>query len=180
MNVPLAKRLRWGLHLALLIVLSACMGGKQASHVEKVGMHIDAVLEFVIEYPLDWTKDRRLTYGSVDGEVRWTSPDNKSAQLRVLSHHRQQPGEITTQALAEQFADEPGLVVFNKEKTTIAAGEAWHLSGQTGRADFEAYLVAKRERIYRIVLTTPPASMAAYDEILERVRDSFAPLPGRD
>lgn len=180
MNVLSGQGLRWSLNAALLLLLSACVGGASSQDVEKVGMHIDAVLEFVIEYPLDWVKDRRLAFGSTEGEVRWTGPGPTLARLRVISNRRRQHTDVTEQTVVDALADQPGLVVATKEKVVIAAGEAWLLTGQTGIEDLTAYLFFDKQRVYRIILTTPQGTMADYEEILERVSDSFAPLRGPD
>ena len=41
---------------AALLGLSGCASKGQSTSAMKVGMHIDAVLEFAVEYPLQWKK----------------------------------------------------------------------------------------------------------------------------
>ncbi|MDH3454733.1 MAG: hypothetical protein OEL80_06250, partial [Desulfuromonadales bacterium] len=81
---------------ALCLLLSCCAmlqgcasTGKPAAEV-KTGMYIDAGLEFVVEYPLAWNKDRRLVFGRREGEVRWTHPEHPHTLLRIKSYLPQQ------------------------------------------------------------------------------------------
>ena len=76
-------------------------------------MHIDAVLEFVIEYPLDWQKDRRVIYGTSNGEVRWSHQTHSGdVMLRVISKKNAIPANISENQLSEQFLDYPDLTQF--------------------------------------------------------------------
>ena len=71
-----------------LITLPGCaLTGASPSEI-KVGLHIDAVLELVVEYPLHWKKDRRLEYGRNEGEIRWTPPEQDNTLLQVTSYFR--------------------------------------------------------------------------------------------
>ena len=60
--------------LVCSLLLQGCATMQDTGSKIKTGMHIDAVLECAIEYPLLWTKDRRLTYGTKSGELRWKPP----------------------------------------------------------------------------------------------------------
>ena len=86
--------------------LANCARQGLSTDQKKIGMHIDAVLEFVIEYPLDWKKDRRVIYGTSNGEVRWTrQTDSGNVMLRVISKKSIIPADISEGQLAEQFPD---------------------------------------------------------------------------
>jgi hypothetical protein len=138
----------------------------------KIGMHIDAVMEFVVEYPLDWPKERRLDYGSSDGEVRWTHPEDPAIKLRIISHQRKQV-ETAEQKLALALPEHPSQIVMLNESTTLPAGAGRHLRVQTERNDLEAYLLTSTNRDFMIVLIAPRDRLSEYGEVMARISQSF-------
>jgi len=154
-----------------MIVLSGCASKVQSPSGMKVGMHIDAVLEFIVEYPLEWKKDRRLEYGSNEGKVRWSHPDQKGTMLQITSQFR--GAQTNEQELYLALIEYPGLTESPRDQVELPAGEAWHISGQTARQKVEIYLFLQPSRIYTITLETAPENFADYQILLDKVIQSF-------
>lgn len=159
-----------------LAFLQACSAKEQPLQGAKIGMHIDAVLEFVIEYPLDWTKDRRLRYGSNEGEVRWTHPGNESVVLRVVSHKIEQAPDERSDWLQKILPDHPGQVTILKEAEHIPAGDVLHLQNRTQRSDINAYLLESEDRLYGIILVAPLGTISDYSGVISKAVESFKTL----
>jgi hypothetical protein len=166
-------RLVFILLLSSCILLQACAVSEKIEDNVKVGMHIDTVLDFVVEYPLSWGKDRRLTYGSKDGEVRWTHPDDPEVLLRVESHSIKPPESTLEQQLDKTLRGYVGLEVSIKEQLTIPSGETWHIRGQTAHRDVDIYLLLHPQRSYLIALTTPLDTIDSYRDIMDEALSSF-------
>lgn len=150
-------------------MLQACASTDKPKPGMKIGMHIDAVLEFVVEYPLSWSKERRLTYGSKNGELRWRHPDQQGTHLRIKSSVQEQEAVSIEQALQEYG----GLEVTLEEKVTLRAGEALHITGHTPQGNLDIYLLSHESRSYLIALTTPLKSIDHHVDIMNRVIYSF-------
>lgn len=159
------------------VFLQACATSGQPDAGEKIGMHIDAVLEFAIEYPLSWKKTRRVTYGSRQGEVRWTDPDHPGTLLKARSTLTKQPASNPDQLIDLILQEYSGLEISLKEKVTLSSGEAWHVTGHTLQFDLEIYLIAHEQRNYLIALTVTRGDIDDYQDIASRVMDSFQALP---
>ena len=157
-----------------LTVLPGCASKEQPTSVMKVGMHIDAVLEFVIEYPLRWEKDRRLEYGRHEGEIRWRNPAQGGTLLQVSSRYRENPTD--EQELGRLLRDYPGLTESPREQVELPAGTAWYISGHTAQQQIELYLFLKPSRAYTIILKTSPENFAGYDMFMEKIIRSFQVL----
>lgn len=154
-----------------LIVLQGCAAkGNSASGI-KVGLHIDAVLEFVVEYPLQWKKDRRLEYGRNEGEIRWTHPDQDGTLLQVTSHFRGY--QTVEQELDLALEKYPGLNETMREEVDLPAGKAWHVTGQTAQQQVEIFLLLKTGRAYTIILRTAPEDFSDYDNLMAKIVHSF-------
>lgn len=177
MTNTLAKNSAFFLILgSALLFINGCAADSGGKAAMKIGMHIDAVLEFAIEYPLAWTKDRRLAYGSKTGEVRWADPGTPSALLRVSSDLLVDPATDAERSLEQALQEYPGLQVQTREQVTLPAGTAWHVSGQTHRLRLELYVMTKGNRSFCIALRAPPEDMDPYLDIMTRVVDSFQVL----
>ena len=156
---------------SFLIILQGCATkGKPTSEVN-IGLHIDAVLELVVEYPLQWKKDRRLEYGRSEGEIRWSPPEQSETLLQVTSHFRKYPTD--EQELGLIMKQHPGFVETLREQVELPAGQAWHVSSQTAQRQVAIYLILKPGRAYAIVLQTSPEDFADYDKLLEKIVRSF-------
>ena len=163
--------------LLLCVSLQGCAYAKKIKSGVKVGMHIDAVLEFIVEYPLSWSKDRRLTYGSKDGEVRWAHPDHPDTLLTIRSDLRK-PQVLNKEQQVEQVLQKHvGLEVATKEEITLPAGEAWHITGNTTQVNVDIYLLLHRDRSYLIALTAPADKINIYEDLMNRVTQSFHTMP---
>ena len=158
-------------------ILQACATTGQLEAQEKVGMHIDAVLEFAVEYPLSWKKDRRVTYGRREGEVRWTDPDHPGMLLMVRSSLAKQPAGNNEQQFDQVFLDYPGLEVSARQKVTLPSGEVWQISGRTIKSDLELYLMTHEQRSYQISFEVPRGDIDSYRDIMSRITDSFETMP---
>ena len=162
---------------SLCIILQGCASTKKPKSGVKIGMHIDAVLEFIIDYPLSWSKDRRLPYGSKNGEVRWTHPDHPNTLLTIRSDFLRRQDLSKEQRIEQVLHEYNGLEVSTKEEITLPAGEAWHITGHTARVNVDIYLLLHTDRSYLITLTTPPDEMDIYQDLMVRVTQSFQALP---
>ena len=136
-------------------------------------MHIDTVLDFVVEYPLSWHKERRLTYGSTDGEVRWTHPEHPATLLLIKSSAKKPSVTSLAEQVEEALQGYTGWRISKEEKLTIPAGDAWHITGQTTHNDVNIYLILHSERNYLIALTTSQGSIDVYQGLMGRVLPSF-------
>jgi hypothetical protein len=161
----------------LSCLLPACAGTEQSESAMKVGMHIDAVLEFAVEYPLSWEKERLISYGSREGEVRWTPPGRPETLLRIKST-LQTPSEVDTDhEINEILQNYNGLQITAKEQVSLPAGQAWHVTGQSAHLMLELYLIPKNERRYLIILTSPTDADDSDQEVMQRVTESFQVMP---
>ena len=163
------------------LFLANCTRQGLLSDQKKIGMHIDAVLEFVIEYPLDWQKDRRVIYGTSNGEVRWSHQTHSGdVMLRVISKKNTIPANISENQLSEQFLDYPDLKIETIVKREHIQGDFWHFTGFTEKSRLDGYLFTNATRLYRIIFLRPQDSHDNYSDILERIGDSFAPLASQE
>lgn len=166
-------RLSFVIVMATALLLSACAPKGDRTADMKIGMHFDAVLEFVIEYPLKWQKDRRVKFGRSSGEVRWTDPSTPTSKLRVFSM-LEQPPEKLGEKLAELLPEHPDLSITRQEAVTLPAGDATHLVAATAKSDFEVYWLTINERSYTIVLVAATGDLDGYRQLLAKVTESFA------
>jgi hypothetical protein len=157
--------------LFCLTLLPGCASKNHSVSGMKVGMHIDAVLELVMEYPLQWEKDRRLEYGRNEGEIRWSHPKQKGTSLQVTSRFRQYQSD--EQELEWVLKDDAGLTTTLREQVELPAGQVWHVSGQAAQQQVEIYLFLKPRRTYKLVLRTTQKNAAAYQNLMEKVTHSF-------
>lgn len=167
---------RWLICLLLFCfyaTLQACTPPKKNASEEKVGMHIDTVLDFVVEYPMSWHKERRLTYGSTDGEVRWTHPEHPATLLLIRSYAKSSMNTKLAEQVEQALQGYTGWRASKEEKLTIPAGDAWHITGQTTHNDVNIYLILHTGRNYLIALTTPQGSIDEYQDLMGRVLPSF-------
>ena len=137
----------------------------------KVGMHIDAVLEFAVEYPLQWNKDRRLAYGRNAGEVRWSHPVQSGTVLQVASSDRK--SRTNAQELDLVLREYPDLTETTREQVELPAGDTWHVSGRTAQQQVDIYLLLQPDRTYVITFKASPENFADYKTLMDKVIQSF-------
>jgi len=154
-----------------LIFISGCASKGTPTAGMKVGMHIDAVLEFVIEYPLKWKKDRRLEYGRNEGEIRWRHPTQSETLLQITSHLREY--RTNEQELDLALREYPDLTEALREQVELPAGTAWHVNGQTAHQHVEIYLFLQPSRTYVIALKSSAENFADYEHLIDKVVQSF-------
>ena len=164
-----------GLVLALTLLLSAC-GAKTQGTGAKVGMHIDAALEFAIEYPLNWEKIRTLPYRSGRGEVRWSDPAHRARAMIVSSEPAASANESPEQHLETMRQRFPGLELTLKETKTFPAGEALHVMGFTSRTNIELYLFSSEQRRFAVIFTAPAEEMNEFSAAFKEIIESFLML----
>ena len=157
-----------------LIILPGCAAKGDSAPGINVGLHIDAVLEFVVEYPLRWKKDRRLAYGRNEGEIRWSHPEQAGTLLQVTSHFREHQTDEPELDLV--LKEHPNLNDAMREQVELPAGQAWHVSSQTAQQQVELYLFLKPNRAYSLVLKTAPENFADHDILLAKIVHSFQVL----
>jgi hypothetical protein len=163
--------------VGVCLLLPSCAGTEKSKSTMKVGMHIDAVLEFAVEYPLSWEKERLIFYGSREGEVRWTPPGRPETLLRIKATLEKQPEVDINQEIEDILKNYNGLQIAVKEQVSLPAGEAWHVSGKSAHLRLELYLIPGKERQYLITLTSPTDVNNSDQEVLQRVAASFQVIP---
>lgn len=173
------NRLQLCLLIFLCVLLQGCaQTGKPESKI-KIGLHIDAVLEFVVEYPSLWTKDRRIVYGDKSGEVRWTENEGQDTLLKISSLFLKEP-VAAGESLAEQIKkDHAAMVVTRQETVDLPAGEALHITGQAANTNIAFYQISAKTRSYLISLSTPD-DLELYKDLMARVIHSFRMLPEKN
>ncbi|PLX73182.1 MAG: hypothetical protein C0614_13035 [Desulfuromonas sp.] len=161
----------------LMVLLLSCLllagcstgkGGVQTGSVQqKVGMHIDALLGFAIEYPLDWPKERLLDRADDRGRVIWRDPGNEQITFLVGSAPRKVlPGEL------ERAIDRlPGFEATLREGVALPAGQAEHLIGYTSSAVHNLWLLYSATHSFLIHFQSPPELfdqwLSSQDDIIE-------------
>jgi hypothetical protein len=168
------SRLSTFLIAALLTVLPGCASKGPSISGMKVGLHIDAVLELVVEYPLQWRKDRRLDYGRNEGEIRWSHPNQDGTLLLISSRFRQYQDD--EQQLQKELGKYPGLANRPRLQVELPAGQAWHVSEQATQQQVELYLFLKPHRVYEIALKRSSEDSADYENLMEKIVQSFHTL----
>ena len=152
------------------LLLTGCLAGRgdQTGSVQpKVGMHIDALLGFAIEYPLAWPKERLLDRANDRGQVVWNAPGNKQITFSVGSAPRNLvPGEMQ-RATARLHGFETTV----REQTDLPAGQTEHLTGYTASAVHNLWLLQSATRSFLIHFQSPPELfdqlLTVQDDILE-------------
>ena len=177
--IPLLSTSRLALPLLLLLCIlqQGCSLIGQNETESKSGLYVDAVLEFVVEYPIAWQKDRRLQYGRAEGEVRWTNPEHPEMLLIINSTLHKQQTTSFEQRLDTILKELGDLEVTSKELVRIADGEAWHLTGNRSRTRVDIYMPMDAKRDYRVSLVTSLEHAEGYERIMQKVMESFHRLP---
>lgn len=149
------------------LLLQSCTGMNTAGSSIKTGMHIDAVLACAIEHPLSWTKDRRLVYGSKNGEILWQPPDADGTLLRLISEQRKtiEPEQQLTRQLQE-FAE---LEITLREEVTLPVGEAIHITGTSPEKQIEIYQFSDTNRSYLVSLVMLKNNVKRYSGVMDKV-----------
>lgn len=165
------------------LLLAGCAAGTADENREetvKVGMHIDALLEFAIEYPLDWTKQRRLYRAEDRGEVVWTVPGQEDVRLQVTSRPLADAGGDRDARLNFLLRELPGFELTLREKKTLPGGDALHVMGYTSRLNYDLLLFDSPDRAFTIRFSAPPATIGRFRDVFEEITRSFVPLESAD
>ena len=163
--------------LSVCATLQGCAATSKSEGAVKTGMYIDAALEFSVEYPLAWSKDRRLIFGRGEGEVRWTHPEHPHTLLRIKSFVLKQQALSLEQQIDQTLHEFVGLEVSTREAVILPAGEAWHITGHMAQGDAEIYLLLRASRSYSIDLTAPADQIETYRDVMHRITLSFQAMP---
>lgn len=165
--------------LGVLSLMLGLLGGcaargpaEDSGGPQGVGMHIDAHLEFAMEYPLHWSRERILYREEEQGVVHWTGPGNGSPRLSVLSA----PGSAGEACLDRALAELPGFQTTLREQVKLPAGQAVHLMGYTARATFQLWFLSSPRRVFVIRFEAAPESFAGYSKVVEESVNSFIVL----
>ena len=159
-------------------LLTGCSAGKPGPE-EKIGMHFDAVLEFVVEYPIAWQKDRRLPFGSSNGEVRWTHPKHPGVLLKILSSVNGEK-DLGKDGAFDMMTDEyPRIELTLVEDFDLQETTAKHVEGQVRQLHVQAYILSINNRIYVIILEKPIESSDDFASLMDEFVHSFKAIPAR-
>lgn len=165
------------LSLAILLTLLTGCASSNPGTKEKIGMHFDAVLEFVVEYPLSWRKDRRLPYKSESGEVRWTHPDHPEVLLKILSTANGTRGFNKDEAFNRITKEYPRIEFTKVEEQLINETPATFIEGEAREASIQSYILSVNNRTYLIILERPTENKEDFQELMDRVIHSFKAIP---
>jgi hypothetical protein len=157
--------------LACSLFLQGCAAINESGSKIKTGMYIDAVLECAIEYPITWSKDRRLNYGTQSGELRWKPPQADATLLRLISQERN--ADEPEQQIARLYQEFTGLEISMQEEVTLPVGNATHIIGSTAERHFEIYHYSNANRNYLVFLTTLKGNTKLYSGVMDKVINSF-------
>lgn len=166
-------RLQILLSVFCCLFLQACASKKDFGSSTKTGMYVDAVLKCAIEYPLSWTKERRITYGSKSGEIRWKPPKDENTMLRLAVEHKAQgtiDPEQQIESVLQEFAD---LEISVLDKEELPAGEATHIIGDTAEKHIEIYQFSHANHSYLIALTVLQKNVKIYSDVMKKIISSF-------
>lgn len=169
---------RWALSLLLFCctLLPGCAAMKDASAKIKTGMHIDAVLECAIEYPLPWIKDRRISYGGKSGEIRWKPRAQDGTVLKLKSDTAGQAPILPEQLVSSLRQEYTGLEITLTERVSLPAGEATHILAVTADKQVEIYQISGEKRSYLISLTMLKKNDKLYSGVMHKVIYTFQTL----
>jgi hypothetical protein len=168
--------------LPILLLAGCASGGAGESDggTVKVGMHIDALLEFAIEYPLDWKKQRLLYRAEDRGEVRWTPPGGGKVQLAVSSQPLNKAISNRQARLDVILEKLPGFEITFLEEHTLPGGKAQHVMGHTAQLNYDLLLLESSRRVYTILFSAPLEDFDRFEDIIDEITQSFFPLEPDD
>ena len=160
---------------------TGCTGspGTDPGSTQKVGMHIDAMLEFAMEYPLSWTKTRQQNRAAGWGIVRWADPEHSEVKLSVSSRSVPPPvvpGEHVDQLISEL----PGFDVSSRETSQLQNVSSLHILGYTPQLTYDIYLLNSHSRLFIVMFSAPPDLFESYQSALRESLDSFTILASHD
>lgn len=158
------------------LYLQGCASQKETGESIKTGMHIDAVLECAIEYPLFWTKDRRVTYGSQNGEIRWKPIEHDGTILRLESQMHEGKTLDPEQQITKRLQEFDAVDILLKERSDLPAGSAIHIIGETSEKHIELYQLSHNNRSYLISLATLKENVSLYKGVMNKVILTFQVL----
>lgn len=138
---------------------------------DDVGMHIDARLEFAVEYPLRWGKER-LVYPEEDrGLVRWRASGDGEVEVELtISSVPSAIDVVERQRVLQQL---PGFQMTLREQVTIASLAAEHLIGHTARANYHLWFLSAPRRTFLVQFKAPPELFDSYTDVLAEILRSF-------
>ena len=168
--------------LLLCALLLGCAAGTSKQEEEKrvrIGMHIDALLEFAIEYPLAWQKERRLHRAEERGVVTWTAPVDDGVHLRVVSEPVASAGTAEDR-LSRILAELPGFEVTHREEFDLGGHPALQVLGYTSRQNYEFLMVGSERRAFSLQFAAEPEIFGRHAEQRAEILESFVILEPPD
>jgi hypothetical protein len=177
--LPTIMCLRDALIVSVLFLLcsTGCTGSSKTnpSSSQKVGMHIDAMLEFAMEYPLSWTKTRQQNRAAGWGVVRWADPEHPEVKLSVSS--KSVPPPVVPEHHVDQLVTElPGFEFSSRETTFLQDVSSLHVLGYTPQLTYDIHLLSSQNRLFIVMFSAPPDLFDAYQSALRESLDSFTIL----
>jgi hypothetical protein len=167
------------LGLALLLMLGACSHPQNSPEIpEQTTYYIDANLGFAIEHPQDWTRTVPATEPDTVGTISWAPLTGTApASLAVIAMTPQQAVGGFDHMLEIFTTDKPGFTTTVREPLDIPGAAAEKVVGQTPAQAFELILVTASRNAFILALSTPPGSVADYQDLFDKVVDSFRIIP---
>lgn len=159
-----------------LLGLCAC-APKPESEQQRVAMHVDAILEFAIEYPQGWPKQFIPGKRRHEGEIRWIEanavPPTEAAELLVSSTWRSDQAEQAGSILQDLQQRYPGFEISHREQDELPAGESLRILGYTPQRNFSVHTLSTSERQFMIIFSAPIETFADFEQILAGILESF-------
>lgn len=157
-----------------LLLLAACASNGKPDRPRKVGLHIDAELEFTIAYPLDWRKERHVSWRKTTGSVVWFLPGSTTAEtFEVTSTPIDAMPRTPGASFAQIRTRYPELTDTSEEQVELPVGPALHLTGKTAQATVSAHLVRGTTRNYLLIFVATPENDQSFSPIAEEMLHSF-------
>ena len=167
------------LGLALLLMLGACSHPQKSPEIpEQTTYYIDANLGFAIEHPQDWARTVPATQPDTTGTIRWAPlAGAPPASLAVTAMTPQQAVGGFDHLLEIFTADKPGFTPSDREVLDIPGAAAEKVVGQSPTQAYEAVLITASRHAFILTFSTPPENAADYQDLFDKVVDSFRILP---
>ena len=128
--------------VTLIAGLAGCAGTPSTGG--KVAMHIGDVLDFAVEYPQDWTKQKTFDRRRAEGRVSWSAnPEEQGAAitLSIDSLVSMVPTEAEQEVLDRLQQEAPNFTLSDRQGIDLPAGPALRLQGFTPQRVYAVYIL---------------------------------------
>lgn len=171
--------MRLNVIIVILIGLAGCVDSTPGK-TQRVGMHVDAVLEFAIEYPLDWAKQSQVVRERREGQVNWRTPRSGSTppalELTVYSLRSMSRDEVEREIMTDLQQSAPNFQLTDRQTFEGENRPGLRIQGYTPGRVYALYLFQSSQRTYILKFSAPPEVFSSQQPVINEVVDSFLPL----